>query len=399
VTTLARRQLGGGPLGAADTAPFGIAFAGDSLTNFWYPFSQMWHNSLCAQSGGYLRHRGKFALGGMTLADIETTYLPAALALNPLPGAVVIAGGTNDHSQAGYTLADSAATLQRCINRCRALGVLPVLWLVPPRQDNTSYNTRASNWNVYVRALAQSQGLPLFDFHTPVVDPTTGTTAAAYVGDTVHPNMVGHQVAAAYNLARPEFLARFTDCTPHLTHDVLDPANLVGSGYGLFGAITGSWPTGWTGFGSITASLVSDAQAVGNWVRLSRASGATGTAAISPSTSPTVAAGDKIALACRYRTNYLMASNTGVAGLQLSLNPQASDNSALGTSYVHGPLFGTYSGVAYGEMVMPATTVKVKAEARVTGTTNADSYVDIAQFTVLNLTALGMSGLTTTAVL
>ncbi|GAA4845411.1 hypothetical protein GCM10023201_40780 [Actinomycetospora corticicola] len=375
--------------------PLGIAFVGDSLTNFWYPYAEMWHNSLCMLSNGYIRHRGKFALGGQTLEQIESTYLPAALALNPLPGAVVLAGGTNNHSQAGYTLASSAATLQRMINRCRGLGVLPILWLVPPRQDNATYNSRAGLWNAYVRALAQSQGLPFIDAHTPVVDPATGLTATAYQGDTVHPNYAGHQAIAAYNLARPELLSQLIDGTPHLTHDVLDPANLIGSGYGLFPSLSGGYPLGFTGFGSITCSLIADPAVFGNWLRLGRALGASGSAAVNPSAPPTVAAGDKVALACRLRHNLPMATNTAQGGVQVTLIALDSANAALATTYAYGPLFGSASGVLYAEAVMPAGTVKVRPEVRITGTAAADGFADIAQLTVTNLTTLGTAGMST----
>lgn len=376
--------------------PAGIAFCGDSLTNFWFPYAEMWHNSLCAQSHGYLRHRGKFALGGITLAQVEATYLPAALALNPLPGAIVLAAGTNDHSQAGYSLTTSAATLLRMVNRCRAAGVLPVLWLVPPRQDNASYNTRAGQWNAYVRALAQLHGLPFIDAHTPLTDPATGTTRTEFVGDTVHPNYAGHQAVAAYNLARPEFLSRFTDSTPHLTHDILDPTTLLGSGVGLFRAMSGNYPTGFTGFGTLTASLLEDPAVFGSWLRMTRPAGATGSAAINPSTAPTVAAGDKVSLACRFRHNYPLAVNTGQGGVQIAMIALDSGNAALATTYAYGPLFGAAAGVAYCEAVMPAGTVRVRPELRVTGSPTVDATFDVAQLTVQNLTALGTAALTAT---
>lgn len=371
----------------------GAAIVGDSITSFDANGGDVWHKVLATLSGGRLRHRGFFATGGYTLEQIEAEHLPSALSLTPKPGVVVLAGGTNNTGATGYDAAASRATLLRMIEKCLKVGVLPALWVTPPRGDSSSVNTRVQQWNAWVRYTAQSLGLPLVDAHSALVDPATGTFLAAYdSGDGIHPNRAGHYQIGKLALTEA-FRAQFPDATPYLSRSKLDAANLIASGYFFDSGVNGAGiPNGSSGFnntGNFAASIVPDNAIPGNWWRMAKTTAEGGAiAGIRFDATSGFVEGDRVALAVRVAAQVADSGAEMMAGVRL----QPRTNSAsLGGSYAYYS-GGTFAdGVAYIEAVVPPTATVLRVELTSSGAVTADSWVQFAQVTLVNLTALGIA--------
>jgi lysophospholipase L1-like esterase len=372
----------------------GFAVIGDSITAFNSSGGDVWHKVLTAMSGGRLPWRGYFATGGFTLAQIEETHLPSALALTRRPGAVVIAGGTNDTGSATFNQTESRATLLRIIGKLQAAGIMPVLWTLPPRDDSAAVNTLVQKWNVWVRYLAHSLGLPIIDAHAALTDPATGLYLAGLKTDSVHPNRAGHFQIGRRAGTDPDFLRRFPSGTPHLSDSKLDAANLIPSGYAMFdsGVNGAGVPTGWTGYGQNTAytpSIVADDAVPGNWFRMTKAAGVTGGGGLQYNLLPAGgwAVGDTLALAVRFKQSTPDSGTEAISSIGL-VTRAAGVVVGGQLAYASG---GTFESIAYAEAVVTSTIDTVRLDMSLSGTPAAEAWLQVAQPTIVNLTALGIA--------
>jgi hypothetical protein len=375
----------------------GIVVIGDSITAYNSTVGNAWHKALTTIAGK-LRHRGFFATGGFTLEQIETTHLPSVLAMDPLPGACIIAGGTNNIGATGSTGAydpvAARATLLRMIGKLQAVGVMPVLWCPPPRNDSTTVNASTQRWNAWVKYTAQRLGLPYVDAYNAVVDPATGLYKTGYNLDAVHPNALGHYLIGKKAATDAEFLRRFNNDTPHLSTDVLDAANLIPSGRGLFnqGANGANVPTGWAAYGNNgTAYTLSQAAAtdpaVGNWQILTQAAGsAANSGGLQWNATTGFVAGDRVAAAVRVRSACPDDGTMGNATLKL----EARQGGTSLLSAMEGGFGGTYDGILWQEFTVPAGTDTLRLSLIFTTSASPTSAVSgqFAQATIVNITAL-----------
>ncbi len=89
--------------------------------------------------------------------------------------------GTND---AGFVDLDSyGRNMTALVDGMLAVGTLPVLSSIPPRDDSSTADARVPVFNAVVRALAQSRGLPFVDFHRALLPLARHGLAS----DGVHP--------------------------------------------------------------------------------------------------------------------------------------------------------------------------------------------------------------------
>ena len=370
----------------------GLAVIGDSIASYNSSNSHVWHKLMCLLTGQRIRHTGFFATGGFTLAQIEATHLPQVLAMNPLPGACVVAGGTNDTGAVTPDIAASKATHTRIVDALLAAGIMPVLWTLPPRDDSTTVNGLVGQWNAWVRERAALLGLPLVDSHAALVDPATGLFQPALKQDNIHPNDAGHLAIARRMVADSEFIARFADGRVRLTGAAADGANLIPNGEGLFlnDANADGRGDGWNSFGSgITYSRVVDAAAVGQWQRLTIPVGAGG----GMQRDIAVTAGRTIALAARLRAD--MDTATPAAQIGLSGSWRDGSGAVAGNGITAASnlrlLTTADSVVAYGTAVAPAGATLLRVSLAPAGTATKTVVFDIAQVTVDDLTALGIA--------
>ena len=373
----------------------GMAFLGDSITAYNSSIGNSWHRLLCFLTGQSLRHVGFFATGGFTLAQIQATHLPQVLALDPLPGAVVIAGGTNDVGSGAFDFAASRATHQAITTSLLNAGIMPVFWTVPPRDDSATANGAVGRWNAYIREYAARLGVPVVDAWSALVNPTTGLYQAALKLDDIHPNALGHVAIAQRMAADSGFTGRFSDGRPILTGAVVDGANLVPNGYGLFVTDSNSdgRSDGWSSFGSgPTYSIVTgDSSIRGNWQRASFAGASTAGGGLQYDVTGVVP-GRTYLMAARLR-----ATLDPAADCQVNLSGGWRDASAAitgSTTLTTGALLrtsGELSGVVYGVGVAPvgADRLRISAQAQRNGGATAAVSFDIAQVTVTDLTDSG----------
>lgn len=369
----------------------GVAILGDSITGYNSNAGDVWHKVLATLSTGRLPHRGFFATSGFTLAQIEATHVPTVLNMARKPGSCIIAGGTNDVGSASYDQTASRAALLRIIDKLQTAGIMPILWTLPPRDDSTTVNALVQRWNVWVRYLAQSLGLPLVDAHAALTDPATGKYLAGLKTDDVHPNRAGHYQIGKRAALDADFTRRFPSGTPHLSDSKLDAANLIPSGYYLFdsGVNGAGVPTGWGAYGATayTPSIITDTAIVGKWLRLTKTSAQTGAGGMQINATTGFAAGDTIALAVRVKSS---AADSGIEALNaISLIARAAGVNALSVSPFGSG--GTFDGIAYCEMVLPAGTDTIRLDISINGTVTSDQFVQVAQPTIVNLTALGVA--------
>lgn len=266
----------------------GAVFLGDSITA-WGNTSfdqrgQNWWNVLGVMTGQRIRADGYYATAGFTMEQIEATYLPSVLALDPAPGAAFLAMGTNNLGTP-FNIPVMAATLKRFTDQLSAKNIIPVLCTLPPRTGSPSGNQQLTQWNAYIRTYASRMGYPLMDNHEALVDPATGEYAAGMLatsdGTGVHPSDAGHTAMAALAANNTALVTRFPDGKPYLARGLNDSANLIGNS-GLFQVDTNADGVGdgWQSALSTgaTASIVTDGSVKGKWQRLAKANGQAGTA-------------------------------------------------------------------------------------------------------------------------
>lgn len=375
----------------------GVAVIGDSIAAYNSATGNAWHKVFATLSRK-TRWRGVFATGGATLQSIQAIHLPQALALNPKPGALVLAGGTNDVGSVGYVPAGSKATLLEMIADTQEAGVVPILWTLPPRNDSATVNAHLQRWNAWVRYLAQSKGLQIIDAYAALVDPATGLAPVAYYlpGDGTHPNPEGHLRIGRRAALDLGLLALLRDDTPHLVRDVLDAANLIPTGRGLFnqGVNGAGVPTGWAGYGlaagvNVPSQSASADPVVGNWQTLTKPAGSsTGGGGLQYNITTGFAAGDRVAYAVRVKSASPDDSTHGAPAISL----QARKAGAILTGVPTGGFGGTWEGIAWGELVVPAETDTLRFDLSLGATQSpaADVSASFAQATLVNLTALGL---------
>ena len=390
---------------------------GDSITSYNNSFSGAaggWFHRLCTSSLGRIHSVGVgaggiYATGGYTLEQMEDTHLPTILALNPLPGACVVFGGTNNtgaSSGTGFDFTAATATLGRICSSLASVGIAPVLVLIPPRGDSALVRQNVDLWNTYIYELSQSAGYPLLDAFTPVVNPSTGGYLAALAIDGVHPNEAGHAAIADYNIAQGLSLTTM----PNRPLPALFNAyyNLVTSGQGLFITDSAGLGTGWslagggTGVTTTVSSPVTADNLKGRWQHLSQATAGGGNAWIQKQVPSGWGVGDVLEFSIRLRatgfstlnTAYDTGAESGSVAYSLGILTVGAGSTPRGIQqWIIDVADGTFSG----RVAVPAGTtsiyIRLVTNPGSTASIAGDTDIAIGEVTLRNLTTMGLSAI------
>lgn len=170
-----------------------MALLGDSISALNGDLPQSRHPGAQAVlvSGGRLIHTTPFATAGFRSDEIIATHLANAIASTA--DVIPVLAGTNDIAQGipNTTIATNLVTMWAAIKQA---GKLPVACTVPPNNAWTNAQRkqlRALNLWIASQAARHSSGLPLADYFTGLVGPTTGIYDSGLLltdGTNTHPN-------------------------------------------------------------------------------------------------------------------------------------------------------------------------------------------------------------------
>lgn len=338
-----------------------------------------WYTRLSAISGQTLTYQANAGIGGQTttqyLARIATDVIAQA------PDVCIIGGTTNDHSQ-GVPEATTRANYQAMTDLLRAAGIFVVVRNTPPCDlagSVSPWNTialrraviqRHNNW---LDGWAHSQGIPVLDIYSPLVDPTTGGYRAAIAGDGTHPNDQGYQDAAAGMLAAG--LPSVFSGQSRLSGALAEDGNLISNGVFIGDTNADGLANNWASLGSgATFSLVAGTSPVlGNWQRIVT----TGAAGVTVYADTNVAPipGHRYVALCRARLTsgairLRLGNTSGTGGLTLDYGPLATAG---------------FDGIMRLELVLPAGAVGANLRVQVAAPNAVASDVQFAQITVRDL--------------
>lgn len=257
-----------------------VAYLGDSLTpasTYAYGTAPHW----AAVARALLGHRyddGVLAgVGGQTSTQIAARVGTVAASQ---PSICIVHAGAND-LPTGTPAATVIANLQTIIDALVRAGIKPVLLTVIP---SSSINTaaellEAAKVNNWIKALPATHGVHSIDWRAAVVDfaSTTAAWTAAWSGDGVHPNDLGHTVLGR---AVADGLAPLIVGPSPLVSDAAAGSGLLTLNPGMMGTggtggtgITGTIPASWTLTPNATVTVASSTEARtdgvgGNWWKL-----------------------------------------------------------------------------------------------------------------------------------
>ncbi|GAA0493806.1 SGNH/GDSL hydrolase family protein [Pigmentiphaga daeguensis] len=381
-------------LGAVGTAQayVGLAAVGDSITQENRTDKAGWLHLLCALSGQRYRWRGEFAVGGKRAEEVEVEQIPQILAMDPLPKAVVLACGSNNYYSPAAVDTGINAIVRMCAT-LRAVGILPILWTIPPRNDLPDSVLNIHRWNARIQALRGLYGYPLLDAYGALTDPATGLIRAAYTYDGTHPTKLGCAQIAQHALDSDMFVGVPADGVPWLAQSNTDSQNLVRNG--LFMTDTNNDGLGeyMERVGGMPASAVTSLVAadVGRWQQVAWGTGAAANGQLSTNLL-NISPGRVFEFTARIRWDLPAAQVAGMFTSMMSINWVNASWAQTGFEFLAAP-----PATATGEMTVcvRATTPPNTANGNLmflsangSKTPTAPAIAAISQLTVRDITAL-----------
>ena len=290
--------------------------------------------------------------------------------------------GTNDAST-GVPVATFLANMTAMVDAAEAAGIA-VFLCTPPPNPSGAQRLLSAKYVQAIRYLASRRDLPVVPLREVWIDPTTGGYLASYDnGDGIHPNSVGRLAAgqAVYNTLAPLLPLGSVNTALFAT---ADSPNMLPNGLFLVDTNADGVPDSYTKTGaSITVSLVDATPdgVRGKWLRIQDVTNTFGQ--VNPADITTgFAAGDKLALSCRFKS--AITSGSALFGIQFI--------GAAGNPTVRPALGGVpvVPGVAYGymETVVPAGTTAIRPQYSGQGT---GMDFSLGEPQLINLTALGIA--------
>jgi lysophospholipase L1-like esterase len=399
-----------------------IAAIGDSFLGRgslgWYQgwLNATYINQLQVKSFQRIRFgEGNFCVSGSLLPAQQSLQLPQVLAMNPAPGACILAVGagevTNDQT---YNFAANVAIVESMVAALIGAGIVPIMVTIPPIQYSIGGNSLSQiqiylhQWNNWVRRYAARNGFALIDGHTAMAQ-VDGTQIPGTSVEGLHPSDYGHRLIAEQALA--DGLADlFTPCgSVHTARTTDDLTNLFNDGtknLGLFttdtnadGVADGLTRGASTGTMSLVAPTPSD-KLQGNWQQL----------AITPGQSINLtraftsgwSAGQRLAFACRYQTQNLEAAGAQyllalAQDTPSGLNPGGGWTDGSGNSTTTIVWNGAYQwqaemddGELYVEWTSPPEATDLTLYLSLLNAVAAPAALRVGEVTVRNLTTGGI---------
>lgn len=289
------------------------------------------------------------------------------------PSTVIIAGGTNDIGD-DVALATTKTNIASIVAETRAIPAVPVLCTIAPNDDSARHN-RIATLNNWLRRYASANGIALIDHYALLVDPTNGNYQSGYSsGDGTHPNVAGF--CAMGQLVSTVLSPLLPAWSPPLTLENSDSSGLFTSNPLLITDTNADGvPDGWVAYGgSATHSLITAAGVPGKMMQMVRSAGSS-VRVLEREVSTGFSAGDRLSVCA------VVSSDGGIeAELKVNFAPTGGGLPAKFTAPVT-------TGVVYQELVVPSGTTTITAQ--VVGGSGTGT-ISVGQFTILNLTALGI---------
>lgn len=383
-----------------------VVFLGDSRTirnastgsvqragSGWVPY-------LNALFGGRIRPERNSGVSGDTLLGMRNRLASDVAVYNP---DIVVFFGDVNSVNAQVPLVTIKSQIEDIILNIKAIGALPVVLYGMP-YDNSGTGSdgytrretllRLQQW--YAKRLPEL-GVVGIDLRPLLADPTTvNGWKSGYSDDGLHPNRTSDPLIAAAIYAA---LDKYVPASPIIAPSsilpsassgasVSDPLNLVAYAGSHFVFDTNSDGLGntFTKSGTVATSLVTDANIVGNWQRLTASPGA-GSPSISCSVS-TPPVGSKILFICRVRTRGL---NNGW-NVNVGVNVTSTGAFADAISDWRHNIGDDVDGGRIISCVYTVGSTHTRANPSIrfeeVGTASGNGEIDIAQVTMYNLTAL-----------
>lgn len=163
----------------------------------------------------------KFAGGGYRVEQIEDTFLPNVLMMDPTPSYCVVLAGTNNLSN------EDAPTifgrLRRIYDALAMAGITPVVCALTPRNEGSAKPV-VHQLRQLLGMYALSQGYPFCDFPAVTMDPDSGGWLSGYNLDSTHPDLLGALAMGKQLAGVLQAAARYPEPPLALTDD--DSTNL-----------------------------------------------------------------------------------------------------------------------------------------------------------------------------
>ena len=322
---------------------------------------------ICILSNQKIRFLGNAGVPGNTTTQMLARIETDVIALKP--DICLVGGPTNDHG-ANMTETETRANYTKIVSILRNNGITPLFRNAVPIDNANNY--KIERHNLWLSHWCRAQSISILDYYTPSVDPLTGGPKTGYTDDGIHPNGVGREAIANYVVTRlPSYMQGFV----HLTQSQVDDTNLVAGGTFAVDTNADGYADNWVlGGGTITPSLITDANIVGKWQQVSIATSSLGY--IQQQITTGWAVGDKLAIGCLVDKP---------AGTSAAIKLAFSGGGSIQPLYDYSKAL---TGTIWAEGTVPAGTTTLFA--RLSVNLGAGS-VKVARFTVLNLTALGLA--------
>ena len=385
------------------------AFVGDSITNDvpvgQYGAREYGTHALELSSGGMIPC-GKYGQGGMGLlvpgnsGQTWAQTIEQIASASPRPERAHLLIGTNDLG-AGVAVMDLIAAYQVAVKQLESLGIEVVTSELCPRNDAISGALALAlhSFNIWVNRWSRDSGRRCQHFYSACVDRAgTGLWSSGYNRDSVHPGVVGARVMGqiAVNAASsdykhiPYLVATSTDATAFgnglfLTDSITNGSSAQTAGDGI--------PDGWGKANTFSAEFSHSIRsagtaAIGNWYTQARTAAATGSPLLR-STKIAASNDDLIQI------GFVLQCNAVGANIRLAQSAGTSwvDATTGGTvspvQMITGQVYDANASYLFEGRASGATVASVCAEISTIAGGDAGD-VKIAQFTIRNLTALGL---------
>lgn len=281
-----------------------------------------------------LRHRlvmtAQKGVGSNTTTQMVARFGADILALDPLPGWVVIEPGPNDAGAGGLTAATSIANLTTMIDQAVVAGIRVALCTVTPSSfiTSTAQKEARAGVNYWIKNTAPTlwPGLVVVDWALPTALGSTGGPNTAHFknegGQYVHPN---NQGAAVMGGVLADALNPFVPVADVLPTDAADPYNLSANVFGTGGS-SSTLPTSWSALSvtgsALTGTVSTIASTDGNPAQWGQAVVTSGGLRMYARATTGFVAGDTIEAACEFETDA-----AGWTGTDLTLRVTCVDTS------------------------------------------------------------------------
>lgn len=373
----------------------GLMVIGDSIPAAGASDRSSFIEKLCLMSEQRHRFRKSFAVGGKTVQEVFNEQWGFVCQQRPLPAKLAICCGSNNLNSL-QELKDGWDALLKIIALADARGIEVWLWYIPARGAQQQNRERWELWNAKISELKFRRSLKALNGHAALVDPATGINIAGTCADLDHPEVWGRALVAQYGINDPAMSGGHVDGPLHLAFANEDSTNFLSNacftagGGNLAGGATGTVVNGATGTGAVFSLIPGEGNVKGNWQRLMKPAGMSAVAKLEIPANRPVTPGHVMEFNGRIRqhgaANAPDIFNSGIqyywADGQFN---KISDEFVVGKAGIADEI-----GIFHYRTQVPngASNVVVVVGDSYNNVPTVDSYVDVAQLYLADITAI-----------